>query len=103
MLQLFFMSLIMIWCAGSLGTPFLAGSYVGWLGRNFHQIQTAGSTKKPELIDMKTAQVIFPSTEFETNVLDSKNYHLMVGLGPLAILSSGYYAGISTYNLIAGK
>ncbi len=97
------MSLFTIWCASSLGTPLLAGSYVGWLGNKFHQIQTAGTTKKPELVDMKTSQVIIPSTEFETNVLESKNYHLMVGLGPLSILHSVYYAGLSTYNLIAGK
>ncbi len=95
--------LLAVWCASSLGTPILASGYVAWLGDRFGNLETAGSTKLPELVDGNTGLVIIPDTKFKTNVLDSKNFSLAVVMGPFAILYSGYYAGISTYNLIAGK
>ncbi len=95
--------LLAVWCASSLGTPILASGYVSWLGNRYGNLETAGSTKLPQLVDANTGQAIIPDTKFKTNVLDSKNFPLMVIMGPFAILSSGYYVGISTYNLIAGK
>ncbi len=95
--------LLAVWCASSLGTPILASGYVSWLGKSYGNVKTAGSTKLPELVDVNTGLVISPDTKFKSNVLDSKNFPLAVVLGPFAILSSGYYAGVSTYNLLAGK
>ncbi len=95
--------LLAVWCASSLGTPILASSYVSWLGDRFGNLESAGSTKIPELIDGNTGNVIIPDTKFKNNVLDSKNFSLAVLMGPFAILYSGYYAGVSTYNLLAGK
>ncbi len=101
--QIIFLSLMIIWCLSSLGIPLLAGSYVSWLGITFRGIQTAGSTKNPRLIDLKTGKTINANTEFESNVLESKNYHYMMGMGPFGILHGILFAGVSTYNLIAGK
>lgn len=95
--------LLAVWCASSLGTPILASGYVSWLGKSYGNVKTAGSTKLPELVDVNTGLVISPDTKFKTNVLDSKNFSLTVVMGPFAILYSGYYVGISTYNLIVGK
>ncbi len=101
--QFVILSLMIIWCLCSLGIPILAGNYVSWLGTTFRGIKTGGTTKNPHLINGKTGRVIDAKTEFEFNVLDSKNYHYMMGLGPFGFFHSFYYMGISTYNLLVGK
>lgn len=72
------------WCVCSLGTPFIACAYVGWLGTNY------GHTMKYD-------------TKFKQNVRDSPHYPITMVYGPFAIIHSIYFAVSTTYYLLANK